>query len=194
MQQLNVNNPVRRPFPNWNIRAKIRKTDEQGNVLPNEYAFGSEPVRVSPRFQKNGANYRIRPERPAYFFAQFCVENGLLPVNLTPEECETDTGLEILQPLFDSYKQYLPKLHGATDQFSEPSLKEGYSFCIPQILVDQIGTIRTTANRTTPRPMINGSAPSSSVFESIKKRIEEMRAKSAPQPEAPPPTATAKKK
>lgn len=194
-QQLNVNN-VRRQYPNWNLRAKIRKVDEQGNILPDQYAFGGEAVRVSPRFQRNGANYRIRPERPAYFFMQFCVENGLLPVPLTQEECDSQAGLDILQPLFDSYKQYLPRLESpfaASDQATEPSLKDGFSFCIPQPLVDQIGTVRTTASRATPRPMINGSAPSASVFENIKRQIEAMRAKSAPQPEAPAPT-TGKKK
>jgi hypothetical protein len=193
MQQLNVNTVARRQYPNWNLRAKVRKTDDQGNILPNEYAFGGEIVRVSPRFQKHGTNFRIRPERPAFFFMQFCVENGLLPVALTAEECESEIGLEILQPLFETYKQYLPRIESpfaACDQVTEPSLKEGFSFCILQVLVDQIGTVRTAANRSTPRPTPSPSTTTAGAFDNIKKRIDEMRARTA-KPESP---APAKKK
>jgi hypothetical protein len=67
MSTLNVHTlaHVRRDYPSWNTRARIRKVDEAGNVLQGEFAYCGEHVRVSPRFQKNGTNFRVRPERPA---------------------------------------------------------------------------------------------------------------------------------
>jgi len=94
-------NGTTRQYPQWNARGKIRKIDEEGNVVPREYSFGGEVCRISPRFQKSGSNYRVRPERAAAFFAAFCYENQLLPAALTPEESATDWGLEILEPLWE---------------------------------------------------------------------------------------------
>src|SRR5947207_1633778 len=103
MTTLNINNVagMRRDYPAWNTRAKIRKIDETGNVLQGQFAYGGEVVRVSPRYQKNGTNFRVRPERPAAFFAAWCHEFNLLPSPLTAEEAESAAGLELLQPLWD---------------------------------------------------------------------------------------------
>jgi hypothetical protein len=181
-------NGARREFPNWNTRAKIRKVDPEGNIVPNEYAFGGEIIRVSPRFQKNGTNYRVRPERPAYFFMFFCLENKLLPTALTIEECESEAGLEILQPLWDAYKGSFAKLespYAACDRSTEPSLKVGFSFNIFQAVVESIGTVRSNNTKPTLHPAVNGSAPNSSTSESIFKRIQEMRARAAANKQEP---------
>ena len=188
---VNVNGVVRREFPNWNQRGRIRKVDEHGNVLEGQYAFGGEFVRVSPRFQKNGANYRVRPERPAYFFSQFCVEHGLLPTALTPEECASEPGLAILQSLWEAYKSYFPKLespYAACDHATQPSLQTGYSFCMLQVLVELVGVVRNTASPALARPTPNGSVDGSAML----KMIEAMRARSAAA--KPDPMAAAKKR
>jgi hypothetical protein len=177
----------RREFPNWNLRGKIRKVDDQGNIVEGQYAYGGELVRVSPRYQKNGTNYRVRPERPASFFAQFCVEHGLLPTALTAEEAESDLGMEILQPLWDSYKSFLPKLespYAACDVATEPSLKVGFSFCVMQILIEQIGSIRPSGTKPMLKVSVNGSAPGPVILDSLRKKIEEMRARNSGRQEA----------
>src|SRR4051794_32976773 len=96
-----VNVPTtQKQYPQWNTRGRKKKKDEEGNLVQGEHSFGGEIVRVSPRFQKNGNNFRVRPERPAAFFAAYCYENGLLPERLTAEEAESDWGMELLEPLW----------------------------------------------------------------------------------------------
>jgi hypothetical protein len=185
---------VRREYPNWNQRGRIKKTDGEGKILPGEFAFAGEVVRVSPRYQKNGTNFRVRPERPAYFFSQFLVENGLLPVPLTPEECEAEWALELLDPLWEQYKGYFPKLESpfaASDTTVVPSHRVGFSFNIQQLLVEPIGMVKTNGKPAF-RTAVNGSAPNPSIFDAMRKRIEEQRAKAAATKQDPP--APTKKK
>ncbi len=198
MVNINNLNGIRREYPSWNERGRIRKVDEHGNFLEGQHAFGGEVVRISPRRLRNGANYRVRPERPAAFFAAFCAESGLLPTPLTPEESESDWGLEVLQPLWDAYKHHLPRLESpfaACDSATEPSLRAGYSFCLLQVLVELIGTARPSTSGPAARPAVNGSGLSSRLLDHLRKKIEEGRARAAVQPkegpEAPPVKATA---
>lgn len=185
-------------WPNWNQRGKIKKVSPAGEIIPNEYAFGGEVVHISPRYQKNGQNYRVRPERPAVFFAAWCFENGLLPTPLTPEEAESQAGLDLLQPLFETYRQYFPKMespYAACDQGTEPSLKVGFSFNIYQVLVEQIGSVKPVNGSSTALP-IPASTNGRSALDSLKSQIEAMRSRTAT-PAAPtsalPPTPKAKK-
>jgi hypothetical protein len=172
---------ARRDYPTWNTRARIRKVDESGNVVQGQYAYGGEHVRVSPRYQKNGTNFRVRPERPAVFFAAWAFENGLLPTALTPEEAESPAGLELLQPLFDEYKGYFSKIESpfaACDQATEPSLKVGFSFNIYQVLVEPAGSVKPVngaARALSMSPVGNGDV----ARDAIKKKIEEMRSRTA---------------
>src|SRR5689334_912771 len=76
----------------------------RGTVLEGQYACNGEAVRVSPRYQRNGQNYRVRPERPAAFFAAFLYESGVLPHLLTSEECEQEWALALLDPLWEQYR------------------------------------------------------------------------------------------
>lgn len=186
MSTLNVNNLVtlRREYPNWNQRARIKKVDPQGNVLEGQYAYGGEVVRVSPRYQKNGTNYRIRPERPAAFFAAWCFENSLLPTPLTPKEAESPAGLEMLEPLFDAYKGYFPKMespYAASDQATAPSLKVGFSFNILQVLVESIGSLKPVGGAPSAmvRPVVGTP---SSALDLLKKKIDDMRARTQASP------------
>jgi len=186
IQQLNVNKSVRREFPHWNAQGRIKKVDQEGNVVEGQYAFGGELVRISPRFQKHGTNYRVRPERPAAFFAEFLFENGLLPTALTAEECEQEWALELLDPLWETYKGYFPKLespYAACDLATTPSHRLGFSFNLPQILVEETGLVRTNVARPAFRPVSNGSV-NGSVFAQLKKRIDEERSRSAGRQEA----------
>ncbi len=200
MSTLNVHNlgSVRREFPNWNQRGRIKKVSPEGNVLEGQYAYGGEIVRVSPRYQKNGTNFRVRPERPAVFFAAWAFENGLLPTPLTPEEAESQAGLELLQPLFETYRHYFPKMespYAACDQGTEPSLKVGFSFNIYQVLVEQIGSVKPVNGNSAALP-IPASTNGRSALDSLKSQIEAMRSRTAT-PAAPasalPPTPKAKK-
>lgn len=122
MSTLNVHNlaTLRREYPNRNQRGRIKKVDPQGNVLEGQYAYGGEVVRVSPRYQKNGTNYRIRPERPAAFFAAWCFENSLLPTPLTPEEAETPAGLEMLEPSSTPTRATSPRWSRLTPPATRP--------------------------------------------------------------------------
>jgi len=187
IQQLNVNK-VRREFPHWNAQGRIKKVDESGNVLEGQYAFNGELVRISPRFQRNGTNYRVRPEHPAAFFSAFLFENGLLPTALTPEECEQEWCLELLDPLWEQYKGYFPKLespYAACDLATTPSHRVGFSFNLMQILVEEIGSVRTNVARPAFRPSANGTSNPQAV-EAIRKRIAEMRARNGAQETAVP--------
>ena len=40
---------VRREYPNWNQRGRIKKV-ESGNIVEGQFAFNNEVVRVSPRY------------------------------------------------------------------------------------------------------------------------------------------------
>lgn len=188
MSTLNVHNlaSLRREYPNWNQRGRIKKVDPQGNVLEGQYAYGGEVVRVSPRYQKNGTNFRVRPERPAAFFAGWAFENGLLPTPLTPEEAETPAGLEMLEPLFDTYKSYFPKLespYAACDASTQPSLKVGFSFNVYQVLVEQIGSVKPVggSSSTMARPVVGNPG---SALDLLKKKIEDMRSRTQAAPTA----------
>jgi hypothetical protein len=193
--QVNINHVsrVRREYPNWALRAKIKKVDEAGNIVEGQYGFGGEVVRVSPRYQKHGTNYRVRPERPAAFFAAFLQEGGVLPTLLTSEECGQEWVLELLDPLWEQYKAYFPKLespYAACDSTVVPSHRVGFSFNILQVLVEPIGTAHGSNGKQSFRPLANGST-NASVLDTIRKRIEEMRARNATKPEV---TAPGKKK
>ena len=199
MNAVNINTLAsnRREFPNWNTRGRVKKVDEAGNVLEGQYAYGGEAVRVSPRYQKNGTNYRVRPERPAVFFSFWCSENGLLPTPLTPEEAESEAGLEILEPLWNVYKHHFAKLespYAACDQATEPSLKIGFSFNIYQVLVEQIGSVRPT-NGASAAPVRPAGSVGGSALEGLKQKIEALRTRNpatATSSLLPPPTKAKK--
>ena len=179
MIQVNINKSVRREFPHWNSQGRIKKVDDQGNVLEGQYACNGELVRISPRFQRHGTNYRVRPERPAAFFAAWAFENGLLPTALAAEECEQEWALELLDPMWEQYKGYFFKLespYAACDLATVPSHRVGFSFNVMQVLVEGIGTVRTNVARPAFRPSANGTT-NASMFERMKTRIEEMRAR-----------------
>jgi hypothetical protein len=178
----------RRAWPHWNMRGRIRRVDSDGNVIEG-YACGGEFVRVSPRFVKGGRTYRVRPERPAVFFAAWCFEHGLLPTPLTAEECEADWAVEILNWIWKIEKQAFYKLESpfaACDQATQPSPRVGFSFCISQILVEEAGSVRSSKGG--PGGMmpahIQGNGHDT---EGLRKKIEEMRAK-AGRPEGNVPT------
>lgn len=170
---------VTRQFPSWNLRARIRKVDEAGDIVKEQYAFGGQTVRVSPRYQRNGSNFRVRPEDPVAFFAAFCFEQGLLPTQLTAEECKSGWALELLEPLWEENKYQFPKLESpfaACDDATEPSLRVGYSFNISQALVEQLGAARTTHERPMFRPAVNGQANPQNL-DALRRKIEEQRAR-----------------
>lgn len=189
-----VNGGARREYPNWNTRGRIKKVDEAGNIVEGQYAFAGECVRVSPRFQRGGMNFRVRPERPAVFFAAWAHEVGLLPTPLTPEECDQDWAFELLEPLFETNKGAFYKLESpfaASDLSTQPSLRVGFSFNIPQVLVEGIGTVRGTngaAGHRTSRPVTNNGQAVAAILE----KIQAMRARAGAKPE--PAVAPAKKK
>ena len=186
---------TRREWPAWYQRAKVRKVDAKGNVLEDAYAANGEVVAVSPRYQKAGVNFRVRPERPAAFFAAWCHENGLLPELLTPEECEQEWALALLDPLWAKNRYRFPVLgspFAACDAQTVPSHRVGFSFNILQVLVEHLDSLRSAAGKaTTFRPGMNGHSNGADL-EAARRVIEAMRAraKSAPapdQPAAPPP-------
>jgi hypothetical protein len=169
----------RTSWPAWNLRAKIKRVNAEGKLIPNEYACGGEFVRVSPRFVKGGRTYRVRPERPAVFFAAWCFEHGLLPTPLTAEECEADWAVEILDFLWNAEKQSFYKLespNAACDDATKPSPRVGFSFCISQILVEEVGSVRgSKGSHGGMMPAhVQGNGEN---HEALRKRIEEMRAK-----------------
>src|SRR5262249_13671119 len=139
-------------------RGRIKRVDSHGNVIENEYAFGGEFVRISPRFTRGGQHFRVRPERPAMFFMFWCYEHSLLPTPLTAEECEADWAIEILEFLWNTEKQAFYKLESpfAACDSTQPSPRVGFSFCLPQVLVEEVGSVRSNG---TPTAMI-GAVPS----------------------------------
>lgn len=169
-----------RQFPSWNMRACVRKTDDQGNIL-DENAYNGEIVRVSPRYQRHGVNFRVRPERPAAFFAAYCYEQGLLPTLLSPDECQQEWALELLDSLWEDNKFAFAGLespYAACDQGTTPSHRIGFSFVVLQILVQQLGAVRSVPGKPTFRPTGNGTS-SHQDMDAIRRRIEEQRARGA---------------
>jgi hypothetical protein len=174
-------------WPHWNMRGRIKRVDADGNVIEG-YACGGEFVRISPRFQRGGQHFRVRPERPAMFFMFWCYEHGLLPTPLTAEECEADWAVEILDWLWDVEKQAFYKLespNAACDVGTQPSLRGGFSFCISQILVEEVGSVHTSkgSHGGMMPTHVQGNGENR---EALRKKIEEMRAK-AGRPEGNPP-------
>lgn len=156
----------------WTTRAKVRKATTSGEVVPNEFSFGGELVRVSPRFRNTGnGNFRVSPERPAAFFAAFCVENAIIPA-MTAEEAESDAGREVLAPVFAACVQYFHGLEPTgTEKDSQADLKTGFSFLVPQVLVQKIG-FADVASRAAIQPTVNAALAAD-----VAKKLEEMRAK-----------------
>ncbi len=165
----------RQGYPAWHQRGRIKKVDPEGNVIEGAYAFNGEVVRISPRFQKNGVRYRIRPERPIPFFAAFLHEEGILDILLTPEQCADEGNLADLEALFEEHKGYFESLespHAACDQSTEPSLRAGFSFNILQVLVEHIGAARSAPTTT---PYRNGHHKP--VGPSMAERIQRLQAR-----------------
>lgn len=184
---------ARREFPNWAMRGRLKKVDDDGNVLEGQHACGGELVRISPRFQRNGQHYRIRPERPAAFFAAFLHEGGVLPTALSPEECEQEWALDLLDPLWEQYKGHFYKLESplaACDGGTVPSHRVGFSFNVLQVLIEHVGTVKANGPRPPTAKTISAGATNPSSIDAIRKKIEEMRARTV-KPET---TAPAKKK
>jgi hypothetical protein len=175
-------------WPAWKLRAKIKRVNAEGNLIPNEYACGGEAVRVSPRFVKNGVNFRVRPENPALFFALYCYERGVLPIRLSPAECQEEWALEILDEFWEENKHRFPKLESpfaASDTATTPSPRTGFSFNIPQFLVEPIGTVHSS--KTNGAAAFSGPVPTNGEnHEALRKKIEELRAKAGrPEGNAP---------
>jgi hypothetical protein len=184
-------------WPNWNQRGRIRAVDQQGHIIEGKYAFNGEAVRISPRYQRNGQNYRVRPERPAAFFAAWCYEHGLLPTLLTAEECEQEAMLELLDPLWEQYKVYFLKLESpmaACDTNTVPSHRNGFSFNVAQVLVEHLGTVRPVGSAGLSQPPVPASNVSKAL-DLLKKKIDEVRARTpeTATPNNPPTPAKAKK-
>jgi hypothetical protein len=170
----------RTSWPHWNMRGRIKRVDSHGSIIEGEYSFGGEHVRISPRFQRGGRHFRVRPERPAVFYAAWCHESSLLPTLLTPEECGQEWALELLDPLWAANKHLFYKLESpfaACDDATQPSHRVGFSFNIAQVLVEEAGSVRSNG---TPRAMMGGAVSSGGQNqEALRKRIEELRAKAA---------------
>jgi hypothetical protein len=175
-----------RVYPNWYTRARVRKADAQGTVTDG-HAFNGELVAVSPRFQRNGMNYRVRPERPAAFFAAFCYENGLLPELLTPEEAASDWGLKLLEPLWLRHKNVFMLLGSpfAACDDTVPDLRVGFSFNIRQKVIEVVGSIKPSAARSTFRPAVVGQPNGAIDLEAARATIAAMRAQASNAQPAP---------
>lgn len=169
-----------RTYPDWKRRGQIKKVDREGKIVEGEYACGGEVVRVSPRYLKSGRNFRVRPERPAAFFAAFCHERELLPTLLTPEECQEEWALELLDPLWEKAKHCFPKLespHAACDD-TVPSHRNGFSFNILQVLVEDIGSVHSSNGRSS-SGVIGHVSTTSQMLDAARKKIAEMRGRSS---------------
>lgn len=172
-------NPVR-TYTQWRTQAKVKKIDEQGQPVEG-HAFGGQMVAVSPTYRKGGVNFRVRPVNPVAFFAAFCYENKLIPEQLTEEECQQPMALEILEPLFEATKHVFPSLaspHAASDTETTPSLANGFSFNIPQKMVEIVGTIQSTPTSRAMNGMFGSGAPTNEAnLDAIQKKIEQMRSR-----------------
>ena len=166
-------------WPAWNLRGRIKRVDENNNVLENQWDCRSEYVRISPTFRLNGRTYRVRPERPAAFFMAWLYERDILPTLLTPEEAESEWGLELLDPFWAKYKGHFYKLespNAACDVGTQPSHRTGFSFCILQALIEETGSIRSS-NGSHGGMMPAHVQGNGENREALRKKIEEMRAK-----------------
>jgi hypothetical protein len=175
----------RSSWPAWNMRGRIRRVSAEGNIIEGEWACQGEFVRISPRFQRGGRNFRVRPERPAIFFAAWLFEHGVLPALLTPEECEQEWALDMLDPLWATHKGHFFKLespNAACDQATAPNHRTGFSFCVLQALVAETGSVRSS-NGSQGGMMVANVQGSGESQEAFRKKIEEMRAR-AGQPNA----------
>lgn len=170
---------TQRVYTQWRTQAKIKKIDEQGQ--PTEgYAFGGQLVEVSPTYRKGGVNFRVRPANPVAFFAAFCYENKLIPVQLSEEELQNPTVVkDILEPIFESVKHYFPSLaspHAASDTETEPNLTNGFSFNIPQKLVEVVGKTQSTPTARSVSGLFGGGmATNGTNLDAIQKKLEQIR-------------------
>jgi hypothetical protein len=156
----------------WTTRAKVRKATPSGTVTA-EYVAGGEVVRVSPRYSKHGTNFRVTPERPAVYFANWAAENGMMPA-ITAEEAESEQGRQILAPLFEKCQQYFQGIEPAVlggEAEAKPDLTNGFTFLVQQVTVERIG-FATTGGTAAVQPTV-----SADTVQEMAKRIEEMRAK-----------------
>jgi hypothetical protein len=167
-----------RTWPAWNLRGRLKRVDENNNVLENQWDCRSEYVRISPTFRLNGRTYRVRPERPAAFFMAWLYERDILPTLLTPEEAESEWGLELLDPFWAKYKGHFFKLESpnAVCDSTQPSHRVGFSFCVLQAQVELMGYARGSKGSH------GGMMPAhvqgnGEHHEALRKRIEELRAK-----------------
>lgn len=155
---------------NWTAQGKIRKT--------GGYACGGELVRISPRFRQGGTSFRVAPEKPAAYFAAWCVDNAVLPTPMTADEAQSDAGLQILAPLFQACLQYFEGIEPTGQEpNSIPDLTSGYSYLVPQVLVERLGYVEGQA-----KPAVQPTVNPALIAETAKK-LAELRAKAA-KPEA----------
>lgn len=184
----------KRDYPDWHMRGKIKKLDPEGKILEGQYACNGEIVRISPHYLKNGVRFRVRPERPAAYFAAFCHEAGLLPTLLTAEECAKEEVLEILDQLWQCYGssfQNLESPFAACDQDTQPSHRIGFSFTILQILVEPMGVVKSAVPTSQPRTIVRSSVD----LAGMQAKIDALRARANANGEAPStPAATKAKK
>jgi hypothetical protein len=166
-------------WPAWHLRGRVKRVSSQGDIIENEYAFGGEFVRISPRFVKGGRTYRVRFERPAAALAAWLYEQSILPTRLTPEEAESEAGLELLDPLWAKYKGHFYKLespNAACDHATQPSLRTGFSFCVLQVLVEEVGSVRGR-NGSHGSMMLAHVQGDGENHDALRKKIEELRAR-----------------
>jgi hypothetical protein len=157
-----------------------QRIDSANNVVEREWACNGEYVRVSPRYMKNGSTFRVRPERPAAFFAAFLHERGLVPVLLTAEECEQEEVLQFLDPLWAKYSGAFYKLESplaACDQATVPSHRNGFSFCVLQVLVEEVGTVQGGNGTPASLAALQTGAANADHLDALRKQIELLRAK-----------------
>jgi hypothetical protein len=174
----------RTSWPDWRLRGRIKKVDKYNNVLEDQWDCCSEYVRISPTFRLNGRTYRVRPERPAVFFAYWLYERGILPERLTPEEAASEAGLELLDPLWERYKAHFFKLESpnAACDSTQPSHRVGFSFCVLQAQVELMGSVRSSkgSHGGMMPAHVQGNGEN---HEALRKKIEEMRSRAGARPE-----------
>ena len=179
-----------RTFTSWHQRGRIRKVDDQGLVQPGQFAAHGEVVQISPRYQRGGTNFRVRPERPAAFLAAWCFEHGLLPELLTAEECQDEAILHLLDQLWARCRSSFPQLGSplaASDDSVEPGPRTGWSWNILQVLIEPTESIRTVARTRTFRPVVNGASAGPDLADTARRTIEALRARTRANGHAPSP-------
>lgn len=178
----------RRQGRTWHDRCKLARADDQGNIIDGEYIFGGEWFDVSPT---RGSSFdRVRPQRPAVAFANYCNEIGVLPEALRPEEVQEPEMLEILNQLWEEH-QYdtmfmdLNGARGASDP-NEPNLVNGFSFKVPiDLMVDfhtsPVGrgaATQATAQKTAPQRAQQSGAGNMNT-QSLQEKIRQLRERQA---------------